>query len=155
MIGILYKYKARLVSSRGTTGQKCPRWHIDHVPLRLVMTLDGPGPMYVPFQIEDESSLSLPLPLPLHPQMVVDRSALNGLEIEDTEQANSVILPRGEEGVAVTASVGEAILLMGKAWEKKDDNSAMDSRVLAVPHRSPEIEDGQLRVLITVDVIPT
>lgn len=29
--------KARMVVSNGPTGQRCPRWHLDHVPVRLVM----------------------------------------------------------------------------------------------------------------------
>lgn len=30
--------QARVVSSIGRTGMKCPRWHADHVPVRLVMS---------------------------------------------------------------------------------------------------------------------
>eukprot|EP00804_Cyclotella_cryptica_P015963 CCRYP_004132-RB/>CCRYP_004132-RB protein AED:0.30 eAED:0.30 QI:119/-1/1/1/-1/0/1/0/261 len=31
--------RARIVSSLGSIGTKCPRWHADHVPVRLVMSL--------------------------------------------------------------------------------------------------------------------
>ena len=34
---------ARIVSTVGSVGIKCPRWHADHVPVCLVMIILGPG----------------------------------------------------------------------------------------------------------------
>ena len=128
--------KARIVSSIGSVGQKCPRWHVDHVPLRLVMSLAGPGCIYVPIEKERK-----------HPKGV-DRDALNGLDEDDSTRANLLILPNGEQDLAVYAEAGDAVLLMGRAW------SESSNKVPAAPHRSPEIEEDQLRILLVVDVVP-
>ncbi len=39
---------ARVVSTVGSSGVKCPRWHADHVPVRLVISILGPGCEYIP-----------------------------------------------------------------------------------------------------------
>lgn len=41
------QFKARIVSTRGTSGTKCPRYHVDHVPMRWVQSLVRPGCDYV------------------------------------------------------------------------------------------------------------
>ncbi len=41
------QFKARIVSTRGSSGTKCPRYHVDHVPMRWVQALVGPGCDYV------------------------------------------------------------------------------------------------------------
>mmetsp|Transcript_16932 Transcript_16932/g.25617 ORF Transcript_16932/g.25617 Transcript_16932/m.25617 type:complete len:215 (-) Transcript_16932:398-1042(-) len=33
------KAKVRIVSTRGSTGTKCPRWHVDHVPVRWIVSI--------------------------------------------------------------------------------------------------------------------
>lgn len=144
---IPFSYKARIVSSIGSSGQKCPRWHVDHVPLRLVMSLQGPGCVYIPIEKEQEWLSS------------VNREALNESEEPDTMKANISIVPLGEKNIAVYAKKGDAVLLMGRAWEKdKNIESSSDlsyrNSILAAPHRSPEIGDDELRVLLVVDVVP-
>lgn len=124
-----YLFKARIVSSIGNVGQKCPRFHVDHVPLRLVLSLKGPGPVYIPFENE----------------IGVDRKSLNELDDLDTERANSMIIPFGEKGYAEYAGEGEAMLLMGKAWEEG---------VRAIPHRSPRLKDNEERILLVCDILP-
>lgn len=128
--------KARIVSSRGCIGQKCPRWHVDHVPLRLVASLTGPGCVYIPHENEIK-----------YPESV-NRTALNGLDIEDSNEANNLICPRHQSEVVVSAKVGDAVFLMGRSWE------SLDSDVKAAPHMSPALKAGQPRVLLTVDVVP-
>jgi hypothetical protein len=130
------KAKARIVSSRGSIGQKCPRWHVDHVPLRLVVSLVGPGCVYIPHENEMKYPESL------------DRSALNGLDVENSEEANNVICPKDGSKAALKAKVGDAVFLMGRAWE------TLNSDVKAAPHMSPTLKDDQPRVLLTVDVVP-
>jgi len=143
---LLHRYKARIVSSRGSIGQKCPRWHVDHVPLRLIISLAGPGCIYIPIEKELEHVLC------------VDRAALNGLDDDDTTRANGLILPYGENNVAVGAKKGDAVLLMGRAWEDRhgdgDFEEANGEANWAAPHRSPELGNDELRVLLTVDVLP-
>lgn len=130
------KVKARIVSSRGSIGQKCPRWHVDHVPLRLVVSLLGPGCVYIPHENEMK-----------YPESV-DRSALNGLDIENSNEANKLICPKDGTKAAISAKVGDAVFLMGRAWE------SLNSDVKAAPHMSPILKEGQPRVLLTVDVVP-
>ena len=36
-------FQARLVCGRGPTSAKCPQWHVDHVPVRYIQALVGPG----------------------------------------------------------------------------------------------------------------
>lgn len=139
-------YKVRLVSTIGSKGQKCPRWHVDHVPLRLVMSLAGPGCVYIPYEKEVEHLT------------FVDRNALNGSDEADSTRANELILPHGEREIAVYAKEGDAVLLMGRAWERKmqqPSSSEMerDTMILAAPHRSPSLGSDELRVLLVVDYV--
>jgi hypothetical protein len=134
-------FKARLVSSLGSVGEKCPRWHVDHVPLRLIMSLAGPGCIYIPMEKEVG-----------HP-FRVNRDALNELDDDDTARANEVILPYGEKDVAVYADEGDVLLLMGRAWEDHYSDELVKSG-RAAPHRSPQLSKDQLRVLLVVDLLP-
>lgn len=135
-------YKARLVSSLGSVGEKCPRWHVDHFPLRMVMSLAGPGCIYIPMEKEVN-----------HP-FRVDRDAINELDDDDTATANDVILPYGETDVVVHADKGDAVLLMGRAWADHHSDYEMVKSGLAAPHRSPKLSKDQLRVLLVVDLLP-
>jgi len=132
-------FRTRLVSTNGPSGQKCPRWHVDHVPVRLVMSIVGPGCTYISHDAE----------FAIAKERTVDREALNELIEFDTARANALILPCGEDGLAETAGVGEAIVMMGRAWEDADRRN-----VGAVPHRSPDLVEGEGRILLTVDVLP-
>lgn len=126
-----YSFKARIVSSIGNVGQKCPRFHVDHIPLRLVLSLKGPGPVYIPFENE----------------IGVDRKSLNELNDLDTERANSMIIPFGEKGYAEYAGEGDAMLFMGKAWEG-------EGGISSIPHRSPRLKDNEERILLVCDILP-
>jgi hypothetical protein len=140
--------RARIVSSLGSSGTKCPRWHADHVPVRLVMSLIGPGCEYIPYEMEtlqDGQGII----------QVVNRDALNNLEDDDTSKANEVIVPshllevakhHSKKEIVTCAKEGEAVLLMGRGWQDKDGS------ILAAVHRSPRMTDGDERILLTVDV---
>ncbi len=149
------RYKARIVSSHGQIGCKCPRWHIDHVPVRLVMSLKGPGCVYVPHELEmkcknHNDRLSSPS------QAILNRTALNGIDIDDSTVANNIIMPFGsEEVLALNAKEMEAVLLMGRYWEDNDGDHACSFIIpAAIPHRSPNLHSGEKRVLLTIDIIP-
>jgi hypothetical protein len=43
-------FKARLVCGRGVSSAKCPRWHVDQVPVRYIQALVGPGCQYLDCQ---------------------------------------------------------------------------------------------------------
>ena len=143
---------ARVVATIGPAGAKCPRWHADHVPVRLIMSVVGPGCEYI-FESRD-----------LRPN-VVDRDALNTLEEEDNAKANDVIVPpaslaEAERRLDTTDVVrrardGEAVLLVGRAWEDGADNGdprGEGESVRAAVHRSPRLAPGQERILLTVDI---
>uniref|UniRef100_A0A7S2XMQ8 Uncharacterized protein n=1 Tax=Attheya septentrionalis TaxID=420275 RepID=A0A7S2XMQ8_9STRA len=150
------RYKARVVGTRGRKrGTKCPRWHVDHVPVRLVMSLVGPGCMYV----TEESA--------------IDRTALNNLDLTDTQTANNRIVSSPHEndnnnsstsaGCMDQASAGTAVLLMGRAWQEEEEEEEGNAKrrhdtqatPLAAVHKSPELDLFEGRVLLTVDVVPT
>ena len=147
------KCKARLVSTIGERGVKCPRWHLDHVPVRLIMSIVGLGCEYIPEKFGDDDQLK-----------IVNRTALNNLDEEDTQIANDIIVPerlvsdREKEGEEIIqqAKEGEAILLMGKGWEEEDhgdSSSANEDIPLAAVHRSPILKPNQERILLTVDLV--
>eukprot|EP00592_Proboscia_alata_P024121 CAMPEP_0194449992 /NCGR_PEP_ID=MMETSP0176-20130528/130465_1 /TAXON_ID=216777 /ORGANISM="Proboscia alata, Strain PI-D3" /LENGTH=378 /DNA_ID=CAMNT_0039277205 /DNA_START=142 /DNA_END=1278 /DNA_ORIENTATION=- len=172
---------ARIVASRGSRGTKCPRWHVDHVPLRLICALKGPGVVYL-----DESAEFNPCEDHCgcgNGGMVVDRRVLNDCQETDTRKANALILvPNdgggGKEGGgvrAMTAGVGECVLLVGKRWQdgytddydydeadtpsdataplsQTDGYKEVRAPVLAAVHKSPVLGDGDGRVLLTVDI---
>ncbi len=134
--------KVRITSSLGSVGTKCPRWHLDYVPLRLILSLTGPGCEYIPFEHEK-----------LYPDGVNRNALNNGLDEADTAEANSMIIP-GEtnNNLVVHAKDGEAVLLMGRVWS----SSRLMSGVPAAPHRSPSIFDEDLlRVVMVVDAVPS
>ncbi|KAL7470497.1 hypothetical protein ACHAXS_010757 [Conticribra weissflogii] len=213
--------QARIVSTIGPIGTKCPRWHADHVPVRLVMSIIGPGCEFVPHEMEvlllpqnkdktqprqerrddgrgsvtvcDGSGKRAVGPVDGIAARVVDRGALNHLEEEDTRIANDLILlpervdlatlklrqllsngrlidengdvrddvaldrtaNRRYSNVIQRAREGEAVLLMGRGWEDKreHDDGYDEDVVLAAVHRSPRLEMGQHRVLLTVDLV--
>ena len=141
------KCQARIVSSIGKNGIKCPRWHADHVPVRLVMSIIGPGCEYIPHEVEVMGSSSN--------SRLVDRNALNTLDEDDTRIANDIIVPPNLNTEAVTsAKEGDAVLLMGRAWEDSSEGDFTDDAKLAAVHRSPLLSSGQERILLTVDLVP-
>ena len=147
------KCKARLVSTIGERGIKCPRWHLDHVPVRLIMSIVGLGCEYITEKFGDDDQLK-----------IVNRTALNSLDEEDTQIANDIIVPkrlvsdRAKEGEEMIqqAKEGEAILLTGKGWEEEHDDSSSSTNEdipLAAVHRSPILKPNQERILLTVDLV--
>lgn len=147
-----HKFKARIVSSRGPVGQKCPRWHVDHVPIRLVLSLIGPGSVYIPFYHEQKW-------LSKNGKLLINRRALNNLDEEDSKKANKIILPFGEDDVVVQKAIaGDAVLMMGKAWEDDNDEDQdlpvqTNYAIKALVHKSPDLGADEARVLLTVDVL--
>jgi len=140
------KCKARIVASRGPVGTKCPRWHLDHVPVRQILSLVGPGCVYIP-----ESLASSRKTTSDDVGSFVDRQALNHLDIEDTVMANRIIVPN--ETGAVRARPGEAVVLMGREWDTVGDDVVTSEEVLhAAAHKSPSLSPFEGRVLLTVDL---
>ena len=118
-------FKARVVATRGPSGTKCPRWHVDHVPMRWVQSLVGPGCDYV---VGSDG---------------IQWDAVNGIDISDTDQANLELV---DETVADVrhAQPGQGVALWGA--------ENVDGRVPAV-HKSPKLGPFEGRVLLTLDVV--
>eukprot|EP00573_Skeletonema_grethae_P011802 CAMPEP_0201701688 /NCGR_PEP_ID=MMETSP0578-20130828/33622_1 /ASSEMBLY_ACC=CAM_ASM_000663 /TAXON_ID=267565 /ORGANISM="Skeletonema grethea, Strain CCMP 1804" /LENGTH=346 /DNA_ID=CAMNT_0048189059 /DNA_START=30 /DNA_END=1067 /DNA_ORIENTATION=+ len=126
------KCQARIVSSIGRNGIKCPRWHADHVPVRLVMSIIGPGCEYIPHEVEVMGSGNTRL---------VDRNALNTLDEDDTRIANEIIVPANlntGKTIVTSAKEGDAVLLMGRAWEdsatSQEGDFTISNNILAAVH---------------------
>jgi Protein of unknown function (DUF1826) len=115
-------FKARIVATRGPIGTKCPRWHYDHVVMRHIQALVGPGCDYV---ISDTG---------------VDRSVVNQADQCETALINTDIVDDAIADV-LHGREGEAIVLKGLAG---CDRPAI--------HKSPELQWWQGRLLMTLDI---
>ena len=140
--------KARIVSSIGTSGTKCPRWHIDHVPIRLVSSLCGPGCVYISHESEQYNT------------QLLNRHALNHLEEQDSQIANSIIVSTNDsnnEKLITYSKAGDAVYLMGSSWKNptNNNNNNNNNNIRPVAHKSPTMKPNQGRVLLTVDMLPT
>lgn len=168
--------KARIVASRGANGIKCPRWHVDHVPLRLICALEGPGVCYLQqhdkrndSHQERQTGRNPTKMRPFH----LPSTFVNDSDELDTIQANAAILEQYKQYDQIQASCGDVVLLMGKEWEEKpiyeertiggcEDNCCRQDDpflergiqgLTAAVHKSPDILPFQGRVLLTVDVV--
>lgn len=117
-------FKARVVATRGSSGTKCPRWHVDHVPLRWIQALVGPGCDYV---MGSDG---------------IDWNVVNGMETVD-EDANMELV---DENVADVrhAPEGQGVVLLGAENE---------AGCFPAVHKSPSLNPFQGRVLLTLDVV--
>lgn len=165
------KYSAKLESSIGPDGEKCPKFHVDNVQARLIMSIIGPGCVYVPENIVDEGSEEEFLP------RVVNRDML-GVMAGSTSKANDLIVPPKiaeifQNSPVKQAQEGDVLLLMGRLWQDAapsshavtspcDDCDAckskgamipMEDKLLAAVHRSPTVRPGQERILLVVDLV--
>jgi len=143
-------YRARIVATRGVGGGKCTRFHVDHVPIRLVCALEGPGVVY----IDECSSKAV-----VSSDNTIDwrHGLINASEETNTEKVNNDILRRiASLSIDVKhARTGDAVVLLGKQWEDTSIvGSSQGTYVRAAAHRSPTLTPFQGRVLLTVDVIP-
>jgi hypothetical protein len=121
-------FSGRLLATRGSASTKCPLWHTDHVPVRWIQALDGPG-VEVASQVDWE-----------------------GFQLEREDEDEDVA-----EGVDVDRSVfvkqhwqsepGQAVVLVGNRWTEWTGESLQPA-----VHKSPKIWPWQSRVLLTMNV---
>lgn len=119
------EFKARVVATRGPSGTKCPRFHLDHVPMRWVQALVGPGCDYV---VGSDG---------------ISWEAINGMEEISTTRANFEIVNHVVADVRHTKE-GQGVVLLGA--------ENRDGKFPAV-HKSPTLGPFQGRVLLTLDVV--
>ncbi len=99
----------------------CPRFHVDHVLVRLVRTLAGVGTQFL-----DERD--------------VDRSWLGHAAAGAPDEATGLL----REGAAVlTSDPGELVLLKGELWPGNEGRGAV--------HRSPKASKAEPRLVLTLD----
>lgn len=138
-------FKARLVATRGSQGTKCPQWHVDHVPVRWIQTMVGPGCQVV---VGEEG---------------VNWERMNGwnLEEKDNDGEDVIDMPVIDrnrmlvnENIAeiYEATEQEALLLLGNRWKDYAKDKTIQ-HVLPVVHKSPTVPLGQARVLLTQDIL--
>lgn len=121
-----HTFKSRVVATRGFSGTKCPRWHVDHVPKRWIQALVGPGCDYI------------------SGSNGVLWECINGLDTTNVKQANLELV---NENVADIrhAPQGQGVVLTGA------ENSAEGT--FPAVHKSPTLGPFQGRVLLTIDIV--
>jgi hypothetical protein len=100
----------------------CPRFHVDKIACRLVVTYGGPGTEWLPEGNLDRKSLGLGA------KGKTDKESGIFCEQQHIQQL-------GNQEVA---------LLKGSAWEGNEH--------YALAHRSPSLDSGQTRLLLTIDI---
>ncbi|MCC4274022.1 DUF1826 domain-containing protein [Marinomonas communis] len=100
----------------------CPRFHVDQVPCRLITTFAGPATQWL-----EESSLN--------------RSKL-GRGSNGQPDSSSGLIQANANIQQIT--VGDLALLKGERWEGNEGRG--------IVHRSPGVEQGQQRLLLTLDM---
>ena len=149
--GDTVELRAKIIATRGPDGIKCPKWHVDHVPIRLILALEGPGVCYLTKSNSLQQNESN--------QMNYLFKMVNLGQETDATMENRSILNKYKNHKEMQAKTGEIVLLMGKVWEKKLKYDAnikyRDTKSLlsGALHKSPEIPAFQGRVLLTVDAI--
>ena len=99
----------------------CPRFHVDWVPCRLLTTYDGEGTQWLPHDLVDRRKLG-----PGSEGLPDERSGLFR-SVEDIRQLNP----------------GDVALLKGENW--------IDNEGSGLVHRSPQLFDGEKRLLFSLD----
>jgi len=124
-------YRSRIVATRGSSGTRCPRYHTDWVPLRLVCALYGPGVVF----INDSATGNTRW-----------RKTVNKSDEIDSKKFNESIERQLKPDAIVASNCGDCVIMLGKEWEDEENG------VNALVHRSPYMKGTEGRVLLTVDV---
>eukprot|EP00466_Bigelowiella_natans_P002911 jgi/Bigna1/130567/aug1.11_g5275 len=120
--------------------QTCPRYHVDNVPYRLLVTYKGPGTDYLtkgysnPMLVPNKSVVQGPNwdVLGIYRMFIVRRISHDGYN-------KLAVLPGAEFS---SSEPGEIIILKGAAWNGCE----------GALHRSPPLNNGDLRLVVTMDV---
>lgn len=100
----------------------CPRFHVDQVPCRLITTYQGPATQWL-----EEDSLN--------------RQKLGRGSNGQPDSSSGLIKANAN---IQQISVGDVALLKGERWEGNEGRGSV--------HRSPGVENGQYRLLLTLDM---
>ena len=119
------KYSVKIEPTRGQKGKKCPKWHANYVPLRLILALHGPGVNYASLTSNEYKKYW---------------KACNRL---GSDRANGIMEKESSDKIQ-RFDTGDCVILMGKKWQNCCNAAAI--------HRSPDVRPFQGRVLMTIDV---
>jgi Protein of unknown function (DUF1826) len=103
------------------TSAMCPRFHVDHVVVRLVCTYVGPATEFVGTHDVARAQLG---------------KHRHGL----SDEASGLL---SAEARVLRAQTGDVVLLKGEAWPHNEGRGAV--------HRSPAVEAGRARLVLTLD----
>ncbi len=101
----------------------CPRFHVDKIPCRLVTTLIGESTQWLNHE-------------------VIDRSKLGAGSLGIADEHSGLI--QGIRDIN-QLSTGDVALLKGEGW--------FDNSNAGLVHRSPQVNDNESRLLLTLDFI--
>ncbi|WP_125558222.1 DUF1826 domain-containing protein [Pseudoalteromonas rubra] len=101
----------------------CPKFHVDHIPCRLVSTLGGVASQWLPHD-------------------TVDRSKLGAGSKGKKDQESGIY---ASESDIQQLNTGDVALLKGSGWLGNEEG--------ALVHRSPAPAAGEARLLLTLDFI--
>ena len=101
----------------------CPRFHVDRVPCRLLTTYHGIATEWIPHTFADRKKLG---------------SGNQGM----SDEQSGLIQTLNE---IQQLNTGEVALLKGEAWEENEDKGLI--------HRSPILQNGSKRLLMTLDFV--
>ncbi len=120
-----YLFELKQAGLRLTTLERamCPRFHVDHVPCRLVSTYQGAATEWLADQAVDRTKLG---------------TGNNGLADEHSGIFQS---PNDIQQL----STGDVALIKGERWEGNENAGLV--------HRSPALNEGERRLLLTLDFI--
>lgn len=107
------------------TDTMCPKFHVDRVPCRLITTYVGAGTEWLPHDSVDRSKLG---------------AGSGGLS-----DAESGLYPQAQP--VQSLATGDVALLKGELWHGNEGAGAV--------HRSPAVEPGQKRLILTFDFAST
>lgn len=132
-------FQARLVATRGTTGTKCPQWHVDHVPVRWIQSLVGPG-----CEIVSDNSQGI------HWEAWKRSGDEEDEVVSGSVQERNQALVDEDRATIYQGKESEALVLIGNRWREFTRDKAWKE---AVVHKSPTLGWGQGRVLLTQDIL--
>jgi len=120
-----YLFELQQVGLRLTTldHAMCPRFHVDSVPCRLVTTYQGAATQWLPHQAVNRTKLG---------------KANKGLSDEHSEVYQNLT-------DICQLNTGDVALLKGERWEGNENAGLV--------HRSPAVNEGERRFLLTLDFI--
>ena len=150
--GCDFTFQVRVVATRGPDGTKCPVWHTDHVPVRWIQSLVGPGCEWV-----EDSRNGDGVP-PEQGNNDNDDDDYVDFVVQSPQERNRQLV----DSTAATihqAAQGQAVLLIGSRWAELvaldlDDSATIPLPIAPAVHKSPDqLLPWQGRVLLTMDVL--